>query len=256
MSIKMYNGFEFVASKPSKRFTEVLAAADEFRALCRRELDVFILEKAVHHAITLIDKMDYGLIPKKSQLHWEGLQYVRERLQEAYFSASYHPYDYQTSLIVYPLGSKLYGQTFGRNDWINKWWLTRKDVKDFHYQNQCDMPEDVSKKDWNKREKVWETIFDDYNKVPSDAGFIVEIIHPQHNVFDTMLMKDYKELVVNYLTEVTFERRINALAAYIYSEETKKPLWEVLQNKFHLETVNSIKKELLREKLVYEDLTN
>ncbi|HNC56714.1 MAG TPA: hypothetical protein PLP33_14810 [Leptospiraceae bacterium] len=256
MSTKIYNGFEFTASRPSTRWSELLSAAGEFRALCKRELNLFIIKKTVHHAVLLLDRMDYGLIPKKTCLHWEGFEFVKKNMQQAYFSSFHHPYDYSTSLVIYPVGTKLYGQTFGRTDWINQWWLSRKDVKDFHYQDQCDKPDQITRREWTKREKVWSSIYEDYSKTPSESGLVLEIISSHYNVFDAMLLKDYKELVCDILSKISFEQRLSCLAAFIFAEENKKSFEEVLINGLHLSTVSSINNQKLRKELSYNLLVD
>lgn len=51
--------------------------------------------------------------------------------------------------------------------------------QDYHYQNSCDRPDDVSKHEWRKREKLYDHLFSEDHRVPATAGFTYEIITPE-----------------------------------------------------------------------------
>ena len=48
--------------------------------------------------------------------------------------------------------------------------------EDFHYQNQCDQPEDVSDSEWKARKQVWNKVLLAGSGVPSEHGFSFDII--------------------------------------------------------------------------------
>jgi len=72
------------------------------------------------------------------------------------------------SAVIYPHQNKLYVQFFGVNP-------PKKDkrFKDFHYQDQEDKPDSISTQEWNRREKVWDSILDD-DAIPAVSGLTYE----------------------------------------------------------------------------------
>jgi hypothetical protein len=84
------------------------------------------------------------------------------------------------SMVVFYYRKKFYAQFFG----FDYWWAgtfkelrkTRK-IKDWHYQNQTDKPDNVSDKAWEERENVWEGIFKEQESdTPAQCGFTVNFI--------------------------------------------------------------------------------
>lgn len=51
-------------------------------------------------------------------------------------------------------------------------------LKDFHYQNQTDPPEDVPKREWEARQRTWDRIFK-HTDIPGEAGFAFELSTPR-----------------------------------------------------------------------------
>jgi hypothetical protein len=90
------------------------------------------------------------------------------------------PLDFDCSMVVFYYQKKVYVQFFN----FDYWWentfkelrKTRK-IKDWHYQNQTDKPDNVSEEVWAKREDVWEGIFKEQESdSPARCGFIVGFI--------------------------------------------------------------------------------
>ena len=55
----------------------------------------------------------------------------------------------------------VYIKLFGDYDFLNimeRELPKLKGIEDYHYQNQCDKPDEVSQKSWDKREKIWDEI--------------------------------------------------------------------------------------------------
>jgi hypothetical protein len=90
------------------------------------------------------------------------------------------PLDFDMAMVIFYYQKKVYVQFFGFNYW---WQDTFKElrnaqkIKDWHYQNQTDKPDNVSDELWNKRENVWEGIFKEHgSEVPAHCGFSVDFI--------------------------------------------------------------------------------
>jgi hypothetical protein len=91
------------------------------------------------------------------------------------------PLDFDCSMVVFYYQKKAYVQFFN----FDYWWentfkelrKTRK-IKDWHYQNQTDMPDNISEEEWAKRDAVWEGIFKEQEAdAPAQCGFTVEFIN-------------------------------------------------------------------------------
>jgi hypothetical protein len=89
--------------------------------------------------------------------------------------------DVDCAMVVFYYRKKVYVQFFN----FSRWWddtfkklrKSRK-VKDWHYQNQTDKPDNVSDKKWAERENVWEGIFKEHGaNTPAQCGFTVEFIN-------------------------------------------------------------------------------
>jgi hypothetical protein len=89
--------------------------------------------------------------------------------------------DFDCSMVVFYYREKVYVQFFGFNYWwddtFKKLRRTGK-IKDWHYQNQTDKPDNVSYEMWEERENVWEGIFKEQESdTPSQCGFTVKFIN-------------------------------------------------------------------------------
>ena len=80
--------------------------------------------------------------------------------------------DTRGSAVVYIRPSGLYVQ-FYTNRLVEKKIEKHPRFKDWHWQNQCDRPDEVSGKEWAVRERFWKKIFDKQS-TPSAVGLIRE----------------------------------------------------------------------------------
>ena len=80
------------------------------------------------------------------------------------------PFNVLSSSVVYINQGKFYVQFFD----VDSKFLDSKNLKDFHYQNQVDKPEDITDCQWEKRRKIWSEIFKTGR--PSDDGFTYDFI--------------------------------------------------------------------------------
>ena len=67
------------------------------------------------------------------------------------------------------------------------------EIKDFHYQNQSDQPEEISEDEWDFREEVWDDIFNE-NFKPTEVGLLFEMIGIIHSTsLAWSLLDSFKE---------------------------------------------------------------
>lgn len=84
-----------------------------------------------------------------------------------------------SSAVIYPHDGKLYVQFFGlpRDFRPPYYWF-----KDFHWQNQTDEPENVTKKAWAKRQRIWTEIMEPAGWQPSRAGLVFDFISEKDGI--------------------------------------------------------------------------
>jgi hypothetical protein len=254
MSTKIYNGFEFKPKKIAKRWEEIISACAEFREKAEEETNAFLAEKTIHRAIVLHDKISYGVAsPEQKTPFYDALDFVTKQVREAASSLGHHPFDIATSLVFYPVGNRIFGQYFGSYSLVEKYWLSRPYVVDFHYQNQTDRPEEVPSREWSVRRKVWETIFPDYDTTPLKAGLISDIIPYNYNTFNSIIHTlDVERQRI--MDKVNFNLRIKALAAEIYVDKTGASMYDACQPQVLSSLILEIDKKKLKKRLVLKDL--
>ena len=98
-------------------------------------------------------------------------------------------------------------------------------VKEYGYWNNTDKPENVSDKEWNKRKKDWDTIFNrnkNFYSIPIKNGFLCDIINKDDyynlfSYFSSSISNEYDKNLNEYMQKIlenvpSFEKRINEAA--------------------------------------------
>ena len=135
---------------------------------------------------------------------------VREKVEEASKSDIYNVYDLSAEIQIYPLDDKILLRFFG-NDRLEQILLNEEDIEEYHYQNQCDRPEDISEEEWNDREKNWETV--NPTLVPAKRGFGVQLFY--ENDLPFMLDEVFTKMDVSILKH-SLEKRTKLMAEQCY----------------------------------------
>ena len=100
-------------------------------------------------------------------------------------------------------------------------------VDDFYYQNQTDKPDDITTREWNKRAKVWNTVF--YDNENDYTGLQFRII--DHNtinfwdiekIFKSFIEKHQLGYSIHFLYETRTKFEGNFQAIEVLNEETEK----------------------------------
>lgn len=87
-------------------------------------------------------------------------------------------YNFHNNLLLFPLKDKILAMYFGNTD-IRRFIENHKMFEDYHYQNQCDKPDDISDEEWDKRESDWnDAIGPDY--IPANHGWQVQLFNPEN----------------------------------------------------------------------------
>jgi hypothetical protein len=113
---------------------------------------------------------------KLSELDALDLQFVLEDVSRAEWN---HPLNFSAGMVLYYYQRKFYLQFFGTGRYWNTFdkciepFIRRKLIMDFHYQDQTDRPEDISRKDYERRGRIWDRIFG-ATDIPACAGFVYD----------------------------------------------------------------------------------
>ena len=95
-----------------------------------------------------------------------------------------HEYNVSNKICIFPISKKrtlfmAFGSTLRhlmyeittKEEW--KDFREKYGVKDYHYQNQTDRPDDISQKEWSRRRKDWDIVMP--TGIPREDGTVVEI---------------------------------------------------------------------------------
>jgi hypothetical protein len=86
--------------------------------------------------------------------------------------------DLDLSMVVFYYQKKVYAQFFNFTYWwrdVFKELRKARKIKDWHYQDQTDRPDNISEETWEARGHLWENIFKEQEAdTPAQCGFIVD----------------------------------------------------------------------------------
>lgn len=161
MSTKIYNGY-YSNLGMIQLLKEFKTIAPTFKTLRAQDYVRDLVEKSVRKIDELTLKGEtvdqYGVI--------DGI-HSKERKEKNDLSnkivCSLFPISSKRTLILYFDGNNREGLEM---------WDGLEFINDYHYQNQCDKPKDISTRNWNKRRKDWDKVLD-WDK-PIDVSFSFE----------------------------------------------------------------------------------
>ena len=139
---------------------------------------------------------------------------LSDRLKEAMNSSEYNPvYDISSSLQIFPLKDKILFTFYGTSS-LEQILEKEPDIEEYHYQNQSDMPEDMSEEEWEQRRIDWERAMP--SGIPAKNGFGVELIVPTDiplRLSEWLDNNDYEKY------KKPLEKRTASIAECCYKEE-------------------------------------
>jgi len=93
-------------------------------------------------------------------------------------------YDYGLEVCIFPLKGKTLFQFFTEKREFLKMWEEVDGVKDYHYQNQTDQPEEVSDEEWEQRKLDWDIALErSIADIPATVGFCFDLINRDNATF-------------------------------------------------------------------------
>lgn len=81
-------------------------------------------------------------------------------------------FDFSANCCIFPCGNKTLILFYSDNKDVLNMWENLDFIFDYHYQNSCDKPDDISKREWKSREKNWDKVLGGNGwGVPSQNGY-------------------------------------------------------------------------------------
>lgn len=103
-----------------------------------------------------------------------------DELKRIFRSGMRDPFNYVSSVMIYPYENDFYCVFFGMSDMLNGVTYLEelernetfmKHFSDFHYQNQTDQPDNVTDEEWNLRRDTWDKLISEYSFKRSGLEF-------------------------------------------------------------------------------------
>lgn len=230
MSTKIYNGHKFKNNMDLLELNERMLA---LRETYRKEVEsytrgLFMNLVYFYEDLYVVDPALYETEMKKFGNFFEihsNEDYMRiiagnvalnlsERLSEAMDSPRRNPvYDVSSSLQIFPLKDKILFTFYGNQN-FEQILENEPDIEEYHYQDQCDMPEDMSEEEWEQRRIDWEQAIP--SGVPAKNGFGVELVL---SIDIPLGLSDWFQGNDSEKYHKTLEKRVELVAEHCYANE-------------------------------------
>ena len=135
-----------------------------------------------------------------------------EKTNKAMSSVRRSPgFDYKAEVQIFPLKDKILMLFFGEGN-LEQILELENDIKDYHFQNQCDKPNNITEEDWNQRYEDWKNAMP--SMIPSKTGFTVSLFIENDLPFELsdILSKETLEQ-----DKINMEKRLIKLAETFHS---------------------------------------
>lgn len=205
MSTKIYNGIRFTTNDITEIYNELMKLRDEAIQIGQKLQAETITESLV----SIVDKYmawtHFGIpndseflipegkevivhgkneIPLLGHCSWEFLDKARDKKDKNLRADS--DYVFNLKVMIHPIPGKLLGTEYGSSRAFTDLLFKCPLVKDYHYQNQTDQPDDISDEDWDQRRDDWDLALPGIG-IPLYNGLEITIfdnglldIHPPH----------------------------------------------------------------------------
>lgn len=254
MSTKIYNAYEMPAMSMKqllefKKELALIVAKEYYKRLRHLQLETLVdladnltindMKGNTAKVEEILKYYSEYLYPKKEfSSNKEGIlnkelillvfSYIRKKSKEK--SDYLDSVDLSAEIVLFPISNKrtlfmtfsnefsnLFSSFFNK-DSEYKDIITKYKIKDYHYQNQTDRPEDISSKEWNKRERDWEKCL---NNIPGADGIPVilmdeEILSISYRN-QSVSMKNYLEILKSDSTKEDFTDKDSRVKKRAYS---------------------------------------
>ena len=217
MSTKIYDAFI-----TNKSFFELHSLITKFQQTIKQMIDEDAKRTIAQLAIHRIDTFYLKEEKPKKFAKYPLYDINRDMIEDSGIL-----FDYHCDICLYPLADRILGQVFSGRKEYTKIWFEYDGIVDYHYQDQTDIPENITNEEWEQRRKDWDTALPDDNPIPCKAGYVIEC---------GKLGKDFYPYSVKELTKYVpnFESRCHDLATDAlfqdYSNKDQTDVKEILKS--------------------------
>lgn len=131
---------------------------------------------------------------------------------------------------------KMLALFYAENEEFTKCWESIKGVSEYHYQNQSDQPDELSKAEWRQREKDWNQALPYNAAVPAMRGFVFKFCDDFFPFFEKddllKLVPPYEKRVEENSKRLLLDRKWQKHIEPMDENELKNHLWSTFMQ-FH-----------------------
>lgn len=250
-----------------------------------------LLEFIAKELVEVIDNIDAGFELKGIESRKEKQNYCstytsliyceyRDRVQNIIKTSQRDPeIDFETLVSFFPIKGKLLAIFYSEQPEINKYWRDIPEVKDYHIQNSTDKPENVTKKQWEQRKKIWDIAYGGniynpvyhnrfvYNFIPNDflfSNFEISDLIKYIPSFEKRLYRLAKGSFINqFCSDLSTNLKPNEKPDYIrwyfeaedllyYKDTVAMNQLEEFKNKFRILLTENLTEDIIKLKNVYK----
>lgn len=188
MSIKIYNGYMF---DKNYSFLELNALLGPLKKEIQAKAQELYSKKIIEKFLYIYDCYTYWgeetalarmkEFTDKPELDWHKIlfqieHFVYKEVKTACTKSERDfQYDLDCSLQILPIKDKILFLYYGEKKEYLDILESQSYVEEYHYQNQVDMPENISESDWKQRYKDWDAGMPDW--IPANNGFTVKLVN-------------------------------------------------------------------------------
>ena len=156
MSIKIYNGCKL----PKMSMTAMLKFCEKVRddlILIRRQE---VTEEMVKLAVQELDERVMRPNRKSTEMPLDfAYKNMTDRINKINTGKLRDPaVDFESSVVLFPRKNHTLALWVAESVKMTEYWRGLKQVKDYHYQNSTDRPDDIDGKEWGARKRAWDFI--------------------------------------------------------------------------------------------------
>lgn len=250
MSLKIYNAYklknEYNLFELNQKFDTLRA---EINAICIKDILSRVIRETLYfyHFKQIHDDKVIANVSKKCSgkdmlymkriwnaaldndwfcVYVETYMHLIDEISKSAKSPFMDNYDYRCILQIIPLDTKTLVMYFGNQTCLTHIEAMSDFLQDYHYQNQTDRPNNISKEAWSLREKDWDkAIGPDY--IPCQHGFSVSLFNTDNimPIFDLAQVKDINMPTVEEQLQDTRESLTSISSVIGYPSEFKPSEW-------------------------------
>ena len=155
MSTKIYNGYKITGLKSFKDVNEFTRSlASEMQELRRREINSL----AAKMVFTRFDLRQFGYDenPTENIIQVETNKIIKSAREIDETKRRNPQFDFSCEVSFLSSGSKILALLYSDRESFNKLWTSRPEVSEYHYQDQTDRPDEITRSQWTTRRKDWD----------------------------------------------------------------------------------------------------